>query len=60
MISSVSFVSAFVPRAAVAGFCYHGDYYHAIEVVWNPRAVCYGLALGFKTGKHISKHRQES
>ena len=70
IISSVSLASAFVPRAAVSGLRYHGDHYHATEVVWNPRAVCYGFTLGFKTGKlnqisdkvsdHISKNREES
>ena len=47
----VSFVSAFVSRATVTGICYHGDHYHAIEVVWYPSTVCYGFTLGFKTGK---------
>lgn len=54
IFSSISFVSAFVPRVAVTSLCYHGHHYNAIKVVWYSSAVCYGLTLGFKTGKsHI-------
>lgn len=45
-------VSAFLSRATVTGVRCHGDHYHAIEVVWYPSTVCYGLTLGFKTGNH--------
>ena len=70
IFSSISFESAFVPRSAVTGLCYHGHHYYAIEVVWHSSTVCYGVTLGFKTGMsnqirntvtmspHISKHRE--